>query len=79
MSSLPRRVTATQYEPAVAAIRPLVGLVVFVAEGLQKFVIPQLLGSGRFASIGVACHWRALLRFPLIPVTVFALFPPTGT
>ncbi|MCC7156356.1 MAG: DoxX family protein [Bryobacterales bacterium] len=34
-------------------IRLLVGLVVFVPEGIQKLIIPDLLGAGRFANIGI--------------------------
>ncbi len=34
-------------------IRLLVGLVVFLPEGIQKFLFPALLGGGRFAKIGM--------------------------
>lgn len=34
-------------------IRFLVGLIVFFPEGIQKLVFPDLLGSGRFAQIGI--------------------------
>ncbi|MCL2385571.1 MAG: DoxX family protein [Alphaproteobacteria bacterium] len=34
-------------------VRLLVGLVVFLPEGIQKLVFPELLGAGRFASIGI--------------------------
>jgi uncharacterized membrane protein YphA (DoxX/SURF4 family) len=34
-------------------IRLLVGLVVFIPEGLQKLIFPAILGAGRFASIGI--------------------------
>jgi putative oxidoreductase len=37
---------------ATFLIRPLVGLV-FLSEGLQKFVFPASLGSGRFLKIGI--------------------------
>ncbi len=37
---------------AVILIRILVGWV-FVSEGIQKFLFPQLLGVGRFAKIGI--------------------------
>jgi len=53
MSPLLHRVIATRDEPSVALIRLLVGLVVFFPEGLQKLLFPQLLGAGRFASIGI--------------------------
>ncbi len=34
-------------------VRLLVGLVVFLPEGIQKFAFPDLLGAGRFAHIGI--------------------------
>src|SRR5882757_197127 len=34
-------------------VRLLVGLVVFLPEGIQKLVFPDLLGAGRFAKIGI--------------------------
>src|SRR5580698_3812114 len=34
-------------------VRLLVGLVVFVPEGIQKLIMPDLLGAGRFAKIGI--------------------------
>lgn len=34
-------------------VRIIVGLVVFLPEGLQKFLFPDLLGAGRFAKIGI--------------------------
>lgn len=34
-------------------IRLLVGLVVFLPEGFQKLVFPDVLGAGRFANIGI--------------------------
>jgi putative oxidoreductase len=34
-------------------IRLVVGLVVFVPEGLQKLIFPDALGAGRFARIGI--------------------------
>lgn len=42
--------------PLSAAILPLrlvIGLAVFVSEGLQKFLYPDALGAGRFADIGI--------------------------
>jgi uncharacterized membrane protein YphA (DoxX/SURF4 family) len=33
-------------------IRLLVGLVVFIPEGIQKLLYPEILGAGRFAQIG---------------------------
>ena len=37
---------------AVILIRPLVGLV-FFEEGVQKFLFPAVMGTGRFARIGI--------------------------
>jgi putative oxidoreductase len=34
-------------------IRLLVGLAVFLPEGIQKLVFPDILGAGRFAKIGI--------------------------
>jgi putative oxidoreductase len=34
-------------------IRLLVGLVVFLPEGIQKLMFPEILGAGRFAHIGI--------------------------
>jgi uncharacterized membrane protein YphA (DoxX/SURF4 family) len=34
-------------------VRLLVGLVVFLPEGIQKLAFPDILGAGRFASIGI--------------------------
>jgi putative oxidoreductase len=34
-------------------VRLLVGLVVFLPEGIQKLVLPDVLGAGRFANIGI--------------------------
>lgn len=34
-------------------VRLLVGIVVFVPEGIQKLIFPEILGAGRFARIGI--------------------------
>jgi hypothetical protein len=34
-------------------VRLLVGLVVFLPEGIQKLIYPDMLGAGRFANIGI--------------------------
>jgi len=34
-------------------VRFLVGLAVFLPEGIQKLVFPDILGAGRFANIGI--------------------------
>lgn len=38
---------------AVVPLRLVIGLAVFVSEGLQKFLYPEALGAGRFADIGI--------------------------
>lgn len=45
------KVLETHAPASVILIRVMVGLV-FVSEGLQKFLFPDVLGSGRFAKIG---------------------------
>ena len=35
-------------------VRLLVGLVVFLPEGIQKLIFPDILGAGRFARIGIS-------------------------
>jgi putative oxidoreductase len=47
------RIVMTRNDPAMVLIRLLVGLVVFFPEGLQKLLLPSLLGAGRFAAIGI--------------------------
>src|SRR5262250_1413829 len=34
-------------------VRLMVGLIVFLPEGIQKLVVPEILGAGRFANIGI--------------------------
>ena len=34
-------------------VRLLVGLVVFLPEGIQKLAFPEILGAGRFANVGI--------------------------
>lgn len=46
-------ITETSAPGWTILIRLLVGLVVFLPEGIQKLVFPELLGAGRFASIGI--------------------------
>jgi len=47
--------TAFRYARAGLAIlvRLLVGLVVFLPEGIQKLAFPEILGAGRFANIPI--------------------------
>jgi uncharacterized membrane protein YphA (DoxX/SURF4 family) len=46
------KVTASQAPPAVVLIRAAVG-VVFLCEGIQKFLYPAELAAGRFEKIGI--------------------------
>jgi len=45
--------TPGRAEQWTVLIRLLVGLVVFLPEGIQKFMFPDILGAGRFAHIGI--------------------------
>ncbi len=54
-----RGLLMTRDDRAVVLIRLMVGVVVFLPEGLQKLLFPQLLGAGRFAAIGIP--WPQLL------------------
>lgn len=47
------RILCTQNDRSVVLIRLLVGLAVFLPEGLQKLLFPEALGAGRFARIGI--------------------------
>ena len=40
-------------------VRLLVGLAVFIPEGIQKLLFPEILGAGRFAAIGIP--WPELM------------------
>jgi putative oxidoreductase len=44
---------ATTAPASSILIRFLVGLAVFVPEGIQKLIFPDILGTGRFATIGI--------------------------
>jgi putative oxidoreductase len=44
---------ATQAPGWSILVRLLVGLVVFLPEGIQKLIFPDILGAGRFAHIGI--------------------------
>jgi uncharacterized membrane protein YphA (DoxX/SURF4 family) len=46
------RLTATDAGPATILIRLIVGMV-FLSEGMQKFLFPDELGVGRFVKIGI--------------------------
>jgi putative oxidoreductase len=43
----------TRSEGWTILVRLMVGLVVFLPEGIQKLVFPEILGAGRFANIGI--------------------------
>ena len=47
-----RRLAATSAPAATILIRVAVG-VVFLSEGIQKFIYPDEIGAGRFAKIGI--------------------------
>ncbi len=47
-----RRLLHAEGPPAVICVRLLVGLV-FLSEGIQKFLYPHQLGPGRFEKIGI--------------------------
>ncbi len=48
-----KRLLDTRADGWTVLIRLMVGLVVFVPEGLQKLIFPSILGAGRFAKIGL--------------------------
>src|SRR5580704_13112951 len=43
----------TRAEGWTILVRLMVGLVVFLPEGIQKLVFPEILGAGRFTNIGI--------------------------
>ncbi len=47
-----QRIVNTDAQPATILIRLMVGIV-FLSEGIQKFLFPDLLGTGRFEKIGL--------------------------
>jgi uncharacterized membrane protein YphA (DoxX/SURF4 family) len=48
-----RSILSTKAPRWTILIRILIGLGVFIPEGIQKLIFPVLLGSGRFANIGI--------------------------
>lgn len=50
--NLMAKLLASGPQPAVVLVRLIVG-VVFLSEGIQKFLFPAALGAGRFAKIGI--------------------------
>jgi len=53
MVSAIRSLQQTHDSGSTILIRLLVGLVVFLPEGIQKLAFPEILGAGRFARIGI--------------------------
>jgi len=51
-SSMWTSLLRTQSPPATLLVRIAVGSI-FLSEGLQKFIYPEALGTGRFAKIGI--------------------------
>jgi putative oxidoreductase len=49
----PKTLLVTRAPSWSILVRLLVGLVVFFPEGIQKLIFPQILGAGRFGSIGI--------------------------
>ncbi len=47
-----QRIIVTDSQPTTIVIRLMVGAV-FLSEGIQKFLFPAILGSGRFEKIGL--------------------------
>lgn len=47
-----RKIFKTSPDPAILLIRLMVG-VVFLSEGIQKFLFPEIRGAGRFETIGL--------------------------
>jgi putative oxidoreductase len=47
-----RKIVTTDNASTTLLIRLMVGIV-FLSEGIQKFLLPEILGSGRFAKIGL--------------------------
>jgi hypothetical protein len=45
----------TRAEGWTILVRLMVGLVVFLPEGIQKLAFPEILGAGRFTNIGIPC------------------------
>lgn len=52
LADFPARIIASRAGTAVLVIRVMVGIV-FVSEGIQKFLFPAEVGAGRFARIGI--------------------------
>jgi putative oxidoreductase len=52
MQQLFPRLLATKAPAATLLIRVLIGIV-FIGEGIQKFIYPDIVGSGRFAKIPI--------------------------
>jgi len=57
------KLVQTHAPAATLLVRLVVGLV-FLSEGIQKFLFPDQLGVGRFIKIGIPAprHWRPSWR-----------------
>ena len=53
MRGLLARILNTDAPASSILVRLMVGLVVFLPEGIQKLAFPDILGAGRFANIGI--------------------------
>jgi putative oxidoreductase len=51
-ATMSKKFIATESSSAVILIRLMVG-VVFLSEGVQKFLFPETIGAGRFTQIGI--------------------------
>jgi uncharacterized membrane protein YphA (DoxX/SURF4 family) len=47
-----KKTTVTNSSSVIVIIRLMVGIV-FLSEGIQKFLFPETIGAGRFAQIGI--------------------------
>lgn len=47
------RIARTDNEPWRLLVRLMIGLIVFLPEGIQKLAYPEILGAGRFVKIGI--------------------------
>jgi len=71
-ASFGKRIVATRAPRSVLLIRLMVGLV-FLSEGLQKFLDPEHLGPGRFERIGFAAPETLAYLVATFEVTCGAL------
>lgn len=82
--SLLRNSLPTRASGSTILIRLLVGLIVFVPEGIQKWIFPDILGAGRFVHIGIPFAGAMAPFVGLVEITcgaliVFGLFTRLAT